>query len=146
MTVHAEGLVVLMAEDDEGHFELIRDNLRECGLTCPLLRFVDGQQAADYLLGGEELSESGRYVLMTDIRMPRMNGLELIRRVRADARFAAMPILVLTTTDDPAEIGACYEAGCNAYFVKPTEFGEFEQVMRLVTTLLGYMRVPLLKP
>ncbi len=128
----ANKVVILIAEDDAGHFELVKRNLWRSCSGCEIEHFKDGQEVLDYLFGqdGSHTRNGGaQYILLLDIRMPKVEGREVIRRIKEDKKFCAMPVIMLTTTDDSAEIRNCYELGCNFYVVKPADYSQFMQVV-----------------
>ena len=137
-------VTILIAEDDDGHAELIQDILRDAGVTNPIRRFRDGQEVLDHLgLGaGAEIEEGGRYLLLLDIRMPRVDGVEVLRRVKGSEQLKSIPVIMLTTTDDPREIQGSYDAGCNFYISKPVDFGRFTAVLRQIGLFLMVVQVP----
>jgi CheY-like chemotaxis protein len=131
-------LTILMAEDDDGHALLVRERLERCGLRNEVRRFRDGQEAWEYLGGA---LPRGRYLLLLDIRMPRMDGVELLRRMKADPRLKGIPVIMLSTTDDPAEIARCYQLGCGGYLTKPVDFTTFSETISRLGLYLLMMRV-----
>ena len=143
---HAETsrVTLLIADDDDGHAERIQELRQEVGMRHTMVRCRDGQEVLDILAGRGPLRlESGqRYVLMLDIRMPRVDGVQVLRRVKADARWKDMPTIMLTTTDDPREIQTCYRAGCNCYIAKPIDFDQFAEVLRQLGRMLMMIQVP----
>ena len=137
-------VTILIAEDDDGHAELIQDHLREAGVNNPMKRFRDGQEAWDYLdaVNGGAHRENGRaYLLLLDIRMPRMDGVEVLRRVKESKALRNMPVIMLTTTDDPREVEACYRLGCNCYVTKPIEFTQFSEALRTLGLFVMIVQV-----
>lgn len=137
-------VTLLIAEDDDGHAELIQDLLREVGMSHTIVRCRDGQELLDLLAGRGrlQLPSGQRYLLMLDIRMPRVDGVEVLRRVKADACWREIPTIMLTTTDDPREIQTCYRLGCNCYIAKPVDFDQFTEVLRQLGRLLMIIQVP----
>lgn len=126
---------ILLAEDDTGDSELILAALDEFDLAVETAVVRDGAQALDYLEcrepDGERPAALPRLVL-ADLKMPRMNGLELIRHLREDARWNLLPVIVLTSSAEPGDIAAAYRTGANAYVVKPVEFDEFFETIRRI--------------
>ena len=138
-------ITVLIAEDDDGHATLIAAALQEAGLLNPIQRFRDGQETLDFLFqrGSGPKREPGRaYLLLLDIRMPRVDGLQVLSAIKQDQVLKTLPIVMLTTTDDPREIQACYQQGCNCYITKPVEFGAFTESLNRVGLFLRVVRVP----
>ena len=76
--------------------------------------------------------------------MPGLDGLEVLNRIRADAKLRRMPVVILTTTDDPAEVEKCYVAGCSLYVVKPIQYNDFVETIRKIGMFLSVVRVPML--
>ena len=142
-------VTVLIAEDDDGHADVIIELLREIGVKNALVRFRDGQEVLDYLRGedGRTHLESGhRYLLLLDIRMPRVDGVEVLQQMKAHPDWKQIPVIMLTTTDDPREIQSCYTLGCNCYITKPVEFGRFAAVLRQLGLFLMIVQLPQVNP
>jgi CheY-like chemotaxis protein len=131
---------VLIAEDDDGHADLIVELLREVGVKNPIVRFRDGQEVLDYLRdenGRTKLEAGHRYLLLLDIRMPRVDGVEVLQHMKARPDWKEIPVIMLTTTDDPREVQAC-----NCYVTKPVEFGKFAAVLRQLGMFMLIMQLP----
>lgn len=143
MTEQNNSVTILMAEDDDGHALLVRERFENVGVSNPVIRFRGGQETWDFLSGtAKPCVESGRgYLLLLDIRMPGLDGVEVLRRVKLDARLKKIPVIMLTTTDDPNEISACYELGCNTYLTKPVEFERFAEVIKRLGLFLSIVKV-----
>lgn len=142
MNEENSALTLLLAEDDQGHALLVRECFKRAGVSNPFLHFKDGQEAWDFLSGPGAGIETGKcYLLLLDIRMPRMDGIEVLRRVKTDPRLKTIPTIMLTTTDDPKEIGNCYELGCNNYLTKPVEFDKFSEVIKRLGLFLLIVKV-----
>jgi DNA-binding response OmpR family regulator len=135
-------LIVLLAEDDDGHASLVRRNLERAGIANPILRFRDGAALLEYTAGLDAGTARGHLALL-DIRMPGIDGIETLRRIRANPRMSAMPVIMLSTTDDPREICRCHEFGCSSYIVKPVEYSAFVEVIRSLGLFLLVVSVPL---
>ena len=140
-----QSVSIILIEDDDGHATLIERNLRRAGITNGFIRLADGQEALDYFFG-----ESAPFlrdgpaapVILLDLKMPRIDGLEVLRRLKADKRTASLPVIVLTTTDDPREIERCYELGCNVYVTKPVEYDAFIEAVRRLGFFLQVVKLP----
>jgi CheY-like chemotaxis protein len=140
-----ERVRILMAEDDPGHAELVRMNLERAGLRNPVRLFTNGQQVLDFFFGGAgepAFDPEGSYLLLLDIRMPMIDGVEVLRRLKADPDLRAVPVIMLTTMDDPVEVRRCHALGCNSYITKPVEYEKLIEVVRQLGLYLALVRVP----
>ncbi len=138
-------VIILIAEDDDGHAGLIRRNLERAGVANEVRRFSDGQEILDFLfLRGEgPVRQSGvAYTLLLDIRMPRVDGVEVLRQVKNDPELKKMPVIMITTTDDPQEVALCHEMGCNSYITKPVEYEAFVHAIRQLGLYLAVVQIP----
>lgn len=139
-------VTVLITEDDDGHAELIIDNLRDAGLTNDIVRFRDGQEVLDFLTGTPDMTatrQSGTaYLLLLDIRMPRIDGVEVLRRIKTSPDLQSLPVIMLTTTDDPREIKLCYELGCSCYITKPVDYNRFSEMLTRLGQFLMVVQIP----
>lgn len=136
---------VLIAEDDDGHAALIEKNLRRAGMEKPVYRLRDGQEALDYFLdpGSKQQGKLGnQYLLLLDINLPRVNGIEVLRAMKAHEVLKRIPVLMLSTTDNPQEVEACHSLGCNFYLTKPTEPEAFAQAINCLGSFLNIVTVP----
>ena len=135
-----EDIVILIAEDNAGHFQLIKKNL---WLTCvnnDILLFKDGQGVLDFLFkngNGIHLEEKKQYILLLDIRMPKVDGLEVLKIIKKDERLRKIPVIMLTTTSDASMIKQCYELGCSYYMVKPVDYHHF---MKAIIPKIGVIK------
>lgn len=136
-------IMILLVEDDDGHAELIKDCLKESGVVNPIRRFRDGQEIIDYLFGGQEAKKelAGSYLALLDIRIPKVDGQEVLRRIKSDARLKSLPVVMLTTTDDPREVQASYRMGCNAYLTKPVDYESFAELIRYLGQFIRILRI-----
>jgi CheY-like chemotaxis protein len=138
-------LVVLLAEDDEGHASLVRRNLKRAGIANEVSHVKDGQEALDYIrCQGAYATRvpNGPLLLLLDINMPRLDGVEVLRQVKADAKTAKLPVVMLTTTDDPREVQKCYQLGCSVYITKPVVYEEFIEAIKRLGLFLAIVKVP----
>jgi CheY-like chemotaxis protein len=136
-----EAVTIILVEDDDGHATLIERNLRRAGLDNGFVRLKDGQEALDFLLGSEApVRES--CVLLLDIKMPRVDGIEVLKRLKGDPWTATLPVIMLTTTDDPREVERCYQLGCNVYVTKPVEYEQFIDAVKRLGFFLQVVKLP----
>jgi CheY-like chemotaxis protein len=138
-------VVILIADDDAGHARLIEKNLRRAGLHNPVLRFENGQDILDFLAQpgqGPKRQQDASYLLLLDIRMPKVDGVEVLRRLKADPELRKLPVIMLTTTDDPREVARCHDLGCNNYIVKPVDYERFAQAINHLGLFISLVQVP----
>ena len=141
-------LTVLLAEDDDGHATLIQRHLVRAGLVARFLRARNGRETLD-LFGQRDRDRRGRFVVLLDIRMPGIDGIEVLRILKSGQGTCAIPIYMLTTTDDPRDVERCFELGCNAYLTKPTAPDQLVDTIRKLASFLqigALPEVPLLAP
>ncbi|MBM3836615.1 MAG: response regulator [Verrucomicrobia bacterium] len=144
MTMTKE-VVILIADDDAGHARLIEKNLTRAGLHNRIERFEDGQQILDFLLergSGRKREPDTPYLLLLDIRMPKVDGIEVLRQIKADSELRKIPISMLTTTDDPREVERCHGLGCNNYVVKPVDYEKFAEAVKQLGLFVSLVEVP----
>lgn len=137
-------LVILIAEDDDGHAELIQEGLRSAGVCNPMIRFENGEQVWKYLEenGGKEAALNGKcFLVLLDINMPIMDGVEVLRRIKGSESLKDTPVLMLTTTDDPREVEECYKIGCNLYITKPVDFMKFAETLKRLGLFIQIVKV-----
>ena len=138
-------VIILMAEDDIGHAGLIRKNLQRAGVSNQILTFEDGQAVLDFLftqVEGPKKDQIPAYLLLLDIRMPKVDGIEVLRQIKNHAELKAIPVLMLTTTDDPKEIRHCHQLGCSNYITKPIEYEKFIEAIHNLGLFLRIISIP----
>jgi len=139
---------ILIAEDDDGHAFLVEDNLRRGGIHTSFLRFCDGQEVLDFLFGRttEPMFDRSRaYLLLLDIRMPKVDGVSVLQQIKADPELHKLPVIILTTTEDPREVDRCHQLGCNIYLHKPVTFEAFSNAISQLGKFVSLLKVPRLK-
>jgi CheY-like chemotaxis protein len=141
MNAAAQTVTIVMIEDDEGHARLIERNLKRAGLLNEVRHFTSGTVAVEHLLGPERPGGHPLLILL-DLNLPDMSGIDILARLKEDAELRAAPVVVLTTTDDEREIRRCYELGCNVYVTKPVNYETFAQAIRQLGLFLAVMQVP----
>jgi len=133
-----EPIVILLVEDDPAHAEIVRRNFREFRMANRLEHVEDGQEALDYL------HRQGRYtdpetaprpgLILLDLRLPRVDGLEVLQSIKEDPDLQSIPVVVLTTSAAESDMVRAYANHANSYLVKPVDFSQFLELMKV----LGY--------
>jgi len=122
-------VVIMLVEDNDDHAELITEALNNTIVANRVLRFVNAESALEYLTGSQTEQSPDDYplpgVILLDIKLPGMDGFEMLKRVRRDPRTRRLPVVILTTSKREEEIARGYELGANSYIVKPVKFEEF---------------------
>jgi CheY-like chemotaxis protein len=136
--INGRPAVILLAEDDPGDQELTRRALEEGRMRSELHIVKDGEEALDYLL------HRGTYVnpataprpdlLLLDLNMPKIDGRQVLQRIRADERLRRLAVVVLSTSQDAEDILCTYDLGANSYITKPMELRKFMQVIQVLET------------
>lgn len=138
-------LTILLAEDDDGQAYLVQQNLQDAGLRNRVVHTRDGQEALDFIHRTGAYRERvpyGPLLLLLDINMPRVDGVAVLQRLKADPKTAELPVIMLTTTDDPREVQRCYELGCSSYVTKPVDYDKFVEAIRRLGLFLSIVQVP----
>ena len=127
------GIEVLLVEDNPSDAEMTIRALRKNNLANQLLHLKDGAEALDFLFAegmyhGRQLKHTPKVILL-DLKMPKIDGLEVLRRIKSDDRTKKIPVVVLTSSKEDPDIQQCYALGVNGYVVKPVEFDEFHKAI-----------------
>jgi CheY-like chemotaxis protein len=126
--------LILLVEDDENDVLLIQRAFLKAGGRFSLKTVCDGEQAIDYLSGKGVFADRQinpmPFLVLLDLRMPRKDGFEVLRWVRAESNFKRLLVVVLTSSDMQVDINRAYEMGANSYLVKPVEFSEMVNMVR----------------
>jgi len=139
-----EEVTILIAEDDDGHYSLIKKNLRRVGVSNEVIRFVDGQETLDFLfMKGENVRQREQaYLLLLDINMPKVDGIEVLEKIKDDPELSKIPVIMLTTSDDTIKTQQCRDLGCTAYIVKPVEYENFVATIGSIGLFLSIVVMP----
>lgn len=139
--------IILLVEDDDGNAYLAHQLLRRSGVTDEIIRAKDGQEALDFIHGegcfAEKVSQHLPRLVLLDINMPRLGGVELLRQLKSNERYKAIPIVMLTSTDDPREVERCYRLHCNAYITKPVDYEDFVKVIEVLAAFWHIITTPM---
>ena len=136
---------VLLAEDNENDVELTLSALGENNLANEVVVVRDGAEAWNFLCreGTFAGRESGNpAVVLLDLKMPKVDGLELLKRMRQDDRFKTVPVVVLTSSREESDIVQSYKLGVNAFVVKPVAFDEFVNAVKSLGLFWGVLNEP----
>ncbi len=137
---------ILLVEDDDAAAHLIATNLKRAGTFATIHRARHGQEALDLLAKGAadgRLASCERLLMLLDINMPIMNGLELLKTMKATPALRKIPVVMLTTSDDPLEIEKSYELGCNFFVTKPVDYAKFTNTIKNIALILQIFTIPL---
>ena len=138
-------VTILLVEDDPGHARLIEKNLRRANITNSIVIVPDGQQAVDYLFN--EGTYAGQknpapLLVLLDLNLPILDGYQVLQKMKSDPRTQPIPVIILTTADDPREIMKCYELGCNVYVTKPVDYDQFSEAVTKLGLFLSIVQIP----
>ena len=139
VTTKYKDLTILIAEDDDGHADLILEGLRDVGVSNEITRFSNGLDVWNFL--NNQTFADNNFLLLLDINMPKMDGVEVLKKIKAHDLLKTIPVIMLTTTDDPKEVEACYQYGCNLYITKPIDFMKFAETLRRIGLLIQIVKV-----
>lgn len=142
-----DDIVILLAEDDIGHATLIRKNLERSGVSNKIIHFENGLELIEFLYDKENtyIKAGKTFLLILDIHMPMMDGIEVLKKLKTDETFKKIPIIMLTTTDNPSEVALCHELGCNSYVTKPIEYEDFILSLHSLGLYLRIIQIPKLQ-
>ncbi len=128
--------IILLVEDNPSDIGLTKRALAKSRIMNEMVVAEDGQEALDYLFGtgqfeGRNVDELPALVLL-DLKLPRVDGLEVLRQVRADPRTSRLPVVILTTSREEQDVSQSYDLGANSYIRKPVDFTQFMEAIRQV--------------
>lgn len=126
-------LEVLLIEDNPHDAELAIRALKELNLADHLIHLIDGQEALDFLFGtgayeGRDVNQLPKVILL-DLKLPKVNGIEVLRELRANERMKCIPVVILTSSREERDISEAYQLGANSYVVKPMNFQSYLDVI-----------------
>ncbi len=122
---------ILLVEDNQNDIELILEALKDYNLANRVITVNDGVEALTYLRNeGEYTDHELPAVVLLDIKMPRLNGIETLREIKKDKTLKSLPVVMLTSSREEPDLKSCYDLGANAYVVKPVDFREFVSAVK----------------
>ena len=131
--MNGEPILVMLIEDNIDHAELVIRTLEEHQIANNVRHFLDGQSALDYLFQRGEYSDLNTnprpHVILLDLRLPRVDGIDVLKTIKADATLKAIPVVVLTTSEAEKDVTRAYYNHANSYLVKPVGFEEIKRLM-----------------
>jgi CheY-like chemotaxis protein len=115
-----QGIEILVVEDERAHYLLANHCLKGAGINNNIVWFEDGQAVMDFLEGSSNLSSNGKkYIMLLDIRMPKVDGIEVLKRIKSDDNLKNIQVIMLTTSDDQQQAKLCYDLGSSSHVIKP---------------------------
>jgi CheY-like chemotaxis protein len=131
--IQGEPIVILLAEDEPAHAEIIRRSIESLRVLNHMVHVEDGQQALDYLYRrgcfADPATSPRPGLILLDLRMPRVDGLEVLKRIKADAQLLRIPTVILTTSATETDLAKAYDNHANSYLVKPVDFAKLTAMM-----------------
>ena len=131
--MNGEPLVVLLVEDNVDHAELIRRSFEFHRVLNKIHHVMDGEEALDYLFRKGKYTEPESspipHLILLDLRLPKIDGLEVLKEIKADKTLQKIPVVTLTTSEADKDLITAYENHTNSYLVKPVDFDKFKQLM-----------------
>jgi CheY-like chemotaxis protein len=128
-----EPILVMLVEDNVDHAELVIRTLEEHRIANKVRHFLDGQSALDYLFHRGEFSDPATsvrpHVILLDLRLPRVDGIDVLKAIKEDEHLKTIPVVVLTTSEAEKDVAKAYYNHANSYLVKPVGFDEFKRLM-----------------
>ncbi len=126
---------ILLVEDDPDDVELTLHALRRHGLANRIQTARDGEEALAFFFGASAAPERGTpspLLVLLDLKLPKVDGFEVLERLRADERTRTIPVVVLTSSRQERDVARCYDLGANSYIVKPVDFEQFTEAVRTI--------------
>jgi CheY-like chemotaxis protein len=126
-------ILILLVEDDPAHAEIVQRNLRDFRVANRIIHVEDGQAALDYLFrrGAYTAPQSSPRpeIVLLDLRLPKVDGLEVLRQIKEDTDLKRIPTVILTTSNAESDMAQAYSNGAGSYLVKPVDFEKFTKLI-----------------
>lgn len=123
---------ILVVEDSDEDFFTLQRAMTKAGVANPVVRFTRGEPALERLRNDRDLAATAFVVL--DLNLPGLDGRDVLAILKADSRLRTIPVVVLTTSDNPLDVESCYRTGVNSYHLKVVDFGEFLETVRTIAS------------
>ncbi len=131
--MNGEPVLVMLVEDNADHAELVMRTLAEHRVANRIRHFMDGQSALDYLFHHGAYADADEnpypHVILLDLRLPRVDGLEVLKKIKESDALKHIPVVVLTTSEADRDVARAYDHHVNSYLVKPVGYEEFSELM-----------------
>jgi len=131
--VKGEPITILLVEDDMAHAEIVHRNLEDFRVANKIVHVTDGQAALDYLFQRNGFADTAAHprpsLILLDLRLPKVDGIEVLRSIKSDEKLRLIPVVVLTTSEAEADMVNAYGFGAGSYLVKPVDFDKFNQLL-----------------
>lgn len=136
---------ILLVEDDPKDVELTVSALSEYNLTNDILVVRDGVEALDYLYRRGAFAhepEGNPIVILLDLKMPKLDGMQVLRELKSNPRLQVIPVVILTSSKESQDLESCYRLGANAYVMKPVRFTEFVEAIKSIGVFWALLNEP----
>jgi CheY-like chemotaxis protein len=133
--------IILLVEDNPSDIDLTLRAFEKSRIRNPVVVAHDGQEALDLLLGPEATGPTPAIILL-DLKLPKVDGLEVLRRVREDGRTSRLPVVILTSSDEQPDLAESYDRGANSYIRKPVDFNQFAEAVKQLGLYWLVLNVP----
>ena len=124
---------VLLVEDDESHAELVIRNLKRHQIVNKIFLVNDGEEALKFLFEQKKTIAQANHplpdVILLDLRLPRIDGLEVLKRIKEEPELACIPVIILSTSQAQGDVKLAYQYGANSYLVKPIDYTDFNKLL-----------------
>ena len=136
--MQGEPITILLVEDEPAHAEIVRRNFETMRIENTLKHVSDGEAALDYLhrknVFSDPASSPRPCLILLDLRLPKVDGLQVLKTIKTDPDLNNIPVVVLTTSASEADIAMAYTNNVNSYLVKPADFGQFSELLKTLGT------------
>ncbi len=132
--MNGEALTILLVEDNLDHAELVMRNMEDSLVANTIIHVEDGEAALDYLFGRHKYADRTQFpmphLMLLDLRLPKIDGLEVLKEVKSDPILRALPVVILTSSDAERDLVKAHEYHANSYITKPVDFNQFSNLLK----------------